>query len=777
MNKKISKVVIYKCLVNGQVVVKSCIYNSDGSIDYGTYDDGIDATVELLKERNLDSKTGMSTLQKEGLICIESEQDFLKHRIQYEREVLPKEDIPYFTKVVEANKNTYVEEKEEDIYYDDLSYDEEIEDYVEVDEPEEIVEEYDTSDYSYDEEIEDVVYDDEETIIEEDIAINKAGERVRKNHLGLKILAGALGVIIGLGAYAACNRKSKTGNIKESNLPTNTISTTTDLNEITITPTEKSVVSTNTGAETKVLAHDNNDLYDGYTLAELLSVTNNEFQKNAMINLSASINHFNGPFANAFKQLGSNIKAALKFDEVVALQQAYNTYTKEQIRAYFNGSEINAVKLSGNYKDASLQLMGAHVIETRENQVDMSNLIETQEGRDFYNRYHEMFLSAKEATGKEKVRLINEFYNAVRNDFPITKEVRTTGISHADDRDSLKDYQLAVTPMIAASEILFEKVDGVNKLSKSEINFLNDIGLCNYADDKFERIETITLAAVEDNTNPLYEQYKEAIVTELTNRDEYVIDNEHRELANLHSFQVKVNGNNNSLGRYTTLYSDTKFVKSTETHKTTKTWTETHTETRTETSRTTKPIPQSEKEKIDKEIEKENKKNKTEAERKAEEERKRQQEKENKNGQKIREEVEKENQDIQNKIDDANKKIDNGEKVNEKDLGDKVHVDKDHKDKDGNLNDSVKNITTDPSGADKPLPKPEDTEKEFNKRTLKNSSAESSKPEEKQEEKKPKVEEVKTDDGNAYIEYDIDYVDFDENGEPINKNKTYVYKK
>lgn len=747
--KKIRKIVIYKCLVHGEELRKACIYNTDGSQYYGSYDDGIEATMKLLEQEGLDSKTGMSELLNKGYITIESEENFLKNKIMYEKQI--KEEEAFFANVVEKENDRYLEENNNEEIIEDSYY-----------------ESFEDDDSTYDPEIEDedIYYDDGEEITVDDYYETKS------NHTGLKIAAGAIGILVGLGLWASCNRKSKTGDMTDSNLPTNT-------NAVTIVAdptTETSITPTETKEETLVAG--NNDLYNDYNFSQLLEVTTNEFQKNAMINLSATLNNFNGDFANAYTEAGNDIKAALKVEEAVALQQAYNTYSIEDVRAYFNGSEIHAEKLSNAYKDASLQLMGAHVLETRENKVDMTNLIDSEEGRAFYNRYHEMFLAAKEATGTEKTRLVNLFYQAVREDFPITKEVRTSGISHSDDRESLRDYQLAVTPMIAASEILFEKVDGLNKLSKDEIDFLNDIGLCNHADDKFERIETIMLAAYEDNANPLYEQYKNAIINELTNRNQYVIDNAHRELANLRSFQIKVNGNNNSLGRYTTMYSDTRFIDSTTTYTDTRTWTTTSTSTRTTTSRREEDIPSDVRDQIDRGIDNDNRRAREDGQRQADDNARRIQSDEDTNADKVMEDVDNHNQDIQDRIDDANKKINDGDKVNTSDLGDNIHIDNNHTDSDGNLNDSVRNITTDPRGADNKLPDPDDTEEDFNRRTLRSTSSvapSNSSTNEATPTPTPtpaKVDEVNTDDdSHAYVEYDQNYGDYDEDGNLITTSK------
>ena len=58
--------------------------------------------------------------------------------------------------------------------------------------------------------------------------------------------------------------------------------------------------------------------------------------------VSTFTNKFNGEFSKAYIENGKTVRPALKYDEVVALQQAYNDYSKEEVRAIFNGSEINA---------------------------------------------------------------------------------------------------------------------------------------------------------------------------------------------------------------------------------------------------------------------------------------------------------------------------------------------------------------------------------------------------------------------------------------------------
>ena len=518
--------------------------------------------------------------------------------------------------------------------------------------------------------------------------IKRGIEKVKNWKLVKKITAVVLALLIGCGLYSCSARQTKSGEMLNSNI--------TNTQDLDLTGLDKR------GGHL-FLIYGNNNHWNDYSYEELQKVTSNEVQEEAMSDVHATLKGFNDTFANAHVEEGKEVKAALTFDEMIALQQAYNNYTPEQIKAIFNGATVNSGEMGRAYRDANLQLMGAYVIETRDNPVDMSGIIESEEGRAFYQKYQNMFLDAKEATGEEKLRLINLFYQEVRKDFPITSEVRTEGIAHADDYATIEPYKLSVTPIIAAAEIMFQNYEVDYTLKDGEIDFLNDLGLCNYADDTFARIETITLTSEEDNKNPLYSQYRDAIIYDLYLDGNYYVDDEHRELTKLDAFQRQVNWHAFE-GRW--VYSSYTYY-TTETHTETKTWTETTTETRVEETREEKPITEEAKQEVDQQIEEENEQARQEAEEEAEEVRQEMQEEADKEAEKIKEEVAQDAADLEEKIEDANEQIQennsdtdpsNDTPINEEDLGHGVQFDDEHQDGNGNLNDSVENITTDPHG-------------------------------------------------------------------------------
>ncbi len=570
--------------------------------------------------------------------------------------------------------------------------------------------------------------------------IKRLINKIKKSPIGVKIAAIAVSaaMIFGLGAgsHSCFRRQTLEGAMNNSNIASMSIfdESENNINGIIITG--------------------DNSTYNNLTVQQLLDVTTNKAQKDSMSNLHTSIIGFNQAFADAHagsyqSESGEtiNVRAALSFDEMVALQQAYNDYSKTELKAYFNGADIDKDTITRAYKDASLQLMGAYVIETNENPVDMSGLINTDEGKEFYNRYHQMFLAAKTATGDDKLEKIKAFYTAVKQDFPITQEVRTEGIAHADDYASLASYKLSVAPMIAAGEMMWQNYEVDETLDDSTIDFLNDLGLCNYAENKFEKIEMISLTSESDSTNPLYEQYKEAFEKELKEQNIYVIDDEHRELSKLQEFQDAVNWHFENGEIYS--YSSGVTMTSSETYQETSSYQTSSTSYTTEQTRENvdaSQVPEDVKkkldDKVDSEIASENDQAKQEAEKKAEEAQKEMQTEEDKKADQIEEEVKKDDEKLQDQIDQANDTINdnnkdqdssNDNKVNESVFDGNVDFDDDHSDENGNLDDSVKDITTDGTGdqTGEELPDPNQTGSEFDRKaSSEDASSSTSQPEE-----------------------------------------------
>lgn len=759
--KKIINIVFYKYFDSEGEKKSACIFYRDGSSSLVSYEEGLDACEIIVRERNITSVNAFKEMINREIVHVVSREDFLQNFDNY----VSHDPLDYdsLDNAIEESMQSVVASlvededdlsEENDLDGDKIVKDDSIEE--ELDEEEALESLNHVEDTDADEKealeslnhVEDTDADREEKDNDDASEIDTNDETLENNAVGFKsytnsddkkeeshgifgffkkqinkikeskvarrITAFVVALAVGLGAYSCSSRKTAVGQMFNSNLGNHT--RVVDDPELNNNTAEDVLFD---GA----VVYDDNSYYDNYSYNQLLEVTNSNVQKKAMTRAHDTLEKFNGTFASAYVEPGKDVRPALSFEEVMALQVAYNNYSKDDIKAIFNGSDFEASKYSRAYRDASLQLMGAYAIETSANPVDMSGLIDSEEGRAFYQRYHEMFLAAKEATGDEKIALVNKFYQAVLTDFPVTDDVRTEGIAHADTYAEImeKDGAIAVTPMIAAAEMMWQNLDIDYTLTDSQIDFLNDIGLCNQVDKKFERIETITLGMChEDETNPTYEQYRNAIIKEMKEKNIYVIDDAHRELTKLDAFQNAVNWHFQADGEW--VYSG-GFYETTETYTETNTWSESETTYREVETRTEKKIPLEEKRKIDAEIENENDKARQEGEKEAEENRQRMQAEEDKKAEELRSEIEADEKDLQDKIDDANDQIDknhdndssNDRPVNERDLEHGVDFDDNHSDENGNLDDSVENITTDPTGdkTNDPLPDPEVTGAEF----------------------------------------------------------------
>ncbi len=423
----------------------------------------------------------------------------------------------------------------------------------------------------------------------------------------------------------------------------------------------------------------------------LINKTTNKEQKELMTNQSANLDMFNKDFAAHYVETGSTVKPALTWDEMSALTLAYNNLSKDQIKAMFNGAEVDSRAMSDAYKTANLQLMGAYVISTKDHPVNLENLVTSQEGKEFVEKYETLFYACKVATGQDRINAVNAFYQELSKDFPITDKVREEGLAHADGRKQVKDYMIAVTPMVSAAEIMWQNLSIDHTLSDKATAYFNDLGICNIATDAFERAETITLTAEVDTKNPTYFEFRDTKEEELIYEGNYGISDAEREISKLTAFQQWVNAG-------------ISFGPSTNTNANGGTHTQTQTGTKTETTVTKDrdeavnkagetAVKEAEKA-ADKDVAAENAAAKAEAERRAEEEAKRLQAEADAEAARLAAEQAAADKALQDAIDAANKVIEDGGKVNADDLGDDVTIYDEYKDENGNIDSSIGNIGT-----------------------------------------------------------------------------------
>lgn len=441
----------------------------------------------------------------------------------------------------------------------------------------------------------------------------------------------------------------------------------------------------------------------------LLNKSKSETQRDVLLSVGKFLTDFNIRFADKYVEdvqiidkdtqetRTVTIKPALTWDEAMAMSLAYNDFSKNELIEILNGAEISSRNLFNAYQMSYLQLMCSHVLETRDNQVRVDALLRDEKAKNFYNKYHKMFLDCKETTGDERLQVVEKFYNELYKDFPITDDVRLEGIAHSDTRNSVEAYKLSILPMVFAGEMLFQSLEIDHTMAQKASDYLNDLGACNMIDDIFEKAETISLTTTPNDEYADYAAIRALLISFLHENDAYNVDDENRDLSKLTLFQEILWGYVNQPQTYVVTTTVTEYYTVTE---------ETRTKDRDEAVDLAGEDAVSAAEKAAQEaLDRENQEAKDKAEKEADEKANQKQQEEDKKKDDLQHQVDNDNKDYQDKIDNANNK---GGAVNEGDLGHGTNFDRNHSDGNGNLNDSVTDITTDPSGdkTNEPLPDP-----------------------------------------------------------------------
>lgn len=433
-------------------------------------------------------------------------------------------------------------------------------------------------------------------------------------------------------------------------------------------------------------------------------------QKTEMTKVGQLLDYFNGRFANSHIENDKDIKAALTWDETMALNLAYNNYTSKQIEEIFNGcgEASNLLEISNfndAYKQALIQLTKAYVLEDKEAAIGLDNLINEPTGKAFYTKYHNLFMRCKNSTGQDQINNVNNFYKELIKDYGIDKD-------SSDNKENIESYKLSIIPMISASEILFQNLEIDNTMSDQVISYFNDLNLCNSVSEKFNQYESIVTISETSKYHLYYNLFKEQKIEELNAQNIYYRSETLRDLSKLTLFNNIISSynsitpNQNQEAYLDNTIQDTSYTKS-ETSKTV--------DRTTAVTEVGEDKVKEAEEKVNSMINAENEIEKSTQEQAAEEKRQELQKQEDSNKEQLENEVSKENKELEDKINDINEDISNNKDIKEKDFGqtddgeDKIDINDEYIDIDGNIDDSIKDITTDINqNIDNPLPTPTD---------------------------------------------------------------------
>ena len=271
-----------------------------------------------------------------------------------------------------------------------------------------------------------------------------------------------------------------------------------------------------------------NDDFKHLSVEQLLNITSSNIQQQEMEKISNFLNGYNITFAkNCLDKEAGEIRTVLTYTEANALNSAYNNYSKEDIQAIFNGSE--AIDFTKAYKEGYLQLLGAFVLATDNNPVQLDKLINDENGKTFVKDYETTFYECKNLTGEDQVKAVTELYKRVVNDFAIT----------STNQGTIESYKLAVAPIVVAATSLFDDLGIDQTLVDQVTTYFNEVGLYSKATENFNMANALN--GTEDSENPTYEQYKDAEINSLEDESAYYKSDKNRDLSQLDKFKSLVN--------------------------------------------------------------------------------------------------------------------------------------------------------------------------------------------------------------------------------------------
>ena len=271
-----------------------------------------------------------------------------------------------------------------------------------------------------------------------------------------------------------------------------------------------------------------NDDFKHLSVEQLLNITSSNIQQQEMEKISNFLNGYNITFAkNCLDKEAGEIRTVLTYTEANALNSAYNNYSKEDIQAIFNGSE--AIDFTKAYKEGYLQLLGAFILATDNNPVQLDKLINDENGKTFVKDYETTFYECKNLTGEDQVKAVTELYKRVVNDFAIT----------STNQGTIESYKLAVAPIVVAATSLFDDLEIDQTLVDQVTTYFNEVGLYSKATENFNMANALN--GTEDSENPTYEQYKDAEINSLEDESAYYKSDKNRDLCQLDKFKSLVN--------------------------------------------------------------------------------------------------------------------------------------------------------------------------------------------------------------------------------------------
>ena len=238
---------------------------------------------------------------------------------------------------------------------------------------------------------------------------------------------------------------------------------------------------------------------------------------------------YNTEFANQYYEAAKGSKLAHSFDETESEYLAYNNFSDEELSVILGNDKLDSKTLAKNFNSAIKVDGQLHNLQTHT--VNRDNLFKTQEGRDFYKKYSDLFTSLNKSTVNEtKVQKLEKFYDMLREDFDFS--------TVPSEEES---YKLSILEYISAVNNINVNTDIENELTSTEKAYfekLNDV-----AETKLQNIATKqnSKSVNVSDANLQVSEYRELVEEYLKSQKAYNLTN--RDVSNYDSYKAHTNIN------------------------------------------------------------------------------------------------------------------------------------------------------------------------------------------------------------------------------------------
>ncbi len=187
---------------------------------------------------------------------------------------------------------------------------------------------------------------------------------------------------------------------------------------------------------------------------------NNKINTKKRIFTNATYNYlynYNNSFATKYIEKNSNVRAALKWDEVVAQQLIFNNYNKEDLGNIFDYYDYNANTMYKAYIDSIKQETMANIIQ--KTSLEKTDILD-KKSEEFYQKYEMLNIKFNiQTNNKNKIKVAEEFFKELRKDI------------NFDEANNIKTYKTSILSIVNAMMIKCNgvKINGI--LSKKETNW------------------------------------------------------------------------------------------------------------------------------------------------------------------------------------------------------------------------------------------------------------------------------------------------------------------